>query len=316
MRMMLYIYKDEVCLRRNDSSVSIRKNNCILKQIPIKLIDAVIIFGRTSISTEVIKNLTQNGINIFYCNKSGRLNAITNGFSLSNATIRLSQYNIYINYDKRVSIAKQICRDKINLQLTLLSKKRNIDKKHIRTIKKYLSNLSLYNDINSIMGIEGCCAREYFNALSEITEFSKRIRHPAKDPVNSVLDLSYTLILGEITSVLSAMGFDVSIGFLHEIKNGRPSLALDVLEYFRVYADGFAINAFNRREFNSCDFDITEKSCRLTDAGFKKYIKKFSHSVQISDKIFSVCNNLKKEVLERRCQNGKMSETQPLYNCV
>ena len=314
--MMIYIYKDEVCLRRNDSSVSISKNNCILQQIPIKLIEAVIIFGRTSISTELIKTLTQNGINIFYCSKSGRLNAITNSFSLSNTNTRLSQYNIYINYDKRLSMAKQICRDKINLQIALLSKKRSIDKQHIRTIKKYLSRLSLYNDINSIMGIEGCCAREYFNAISEITEFSKRIRHPARDPLNSILDLSYSLILGEITSVLSSMGFDVSIGFLHEIKNGRPSLALDVLEYFRVYADGFAINAFNRREFNSKDFNITEKTCRLTDAGFKKYIKKFSHAVQISDKIFSVCNKLKKDVLERGCQNGQKPEPKPLYNCV
>ena len=29
--MMIYIYKDEVCLRRNDSSVSISKDNCILQ---------------------------------------------------------------------------------------------------------------------------------------------------------------------------------------------------------------------------------------------------------------------------------------------
>lgn len=317
--MLLYIYKDEICLRKSNSSITIGtigENKAVIQEIPVKLIDAVMIFGRTSVSTDLITHFAQNGINILYCNKSGRLNAITNSFSASNVNVRLSQAEVYAKSSERLDLARKICRDKIKLQLDFLSKKRNINRGHIEAIKKHSSKLLSCASINEIMGVEGICAREYFKAISEITEFSKRVRHPAKDPLNSMLDLSYSLILSEITSVLTAIGFDVSIGFLHEVKNGRPSLALDILEYFRTDADSFVINAFNRHEVKTSDFDFTDEKCVLSDSGFRKFIEKFNKSVCLTDRIISVCSALKDDITERRGRYAKESESEALYNCI
>jgi CRISPR-associated protein Cas1 len=49
------------------------------------------------------------------------------------------------------------------------------------------------------------------------------------------------------------------IGFLHEVRSGRPSLALDLMEEFRsVLADRIAVSLVNLRQVTKKDFKVTE----------------------------------------------------------
>jgi CRISP-associated protein Cas1 len=90
--------------------------------------------------------------------------------------------------------------------------------------------------IEEIMGHEGMASREYFRAWGGLLgdwQFTERQRRPPPDPVNAMLSFGYTLLILEAVAALSAAGLDPAVGFLHQARWGRPSLALDIMEEFR-----------------------------------------------------------------------------------
>ena len=91
--------------------------------------------------------------------------------------------------------------------------------------------------IEEIMGHEGMATREYFRSwheeFGESWGFTARERRPPPDPVNAMLSFGYTLLTHEAVAALGTAGLDPAVGFLHQARWGRPSLALDLMEEFR-----------------------------------------------------------------------------------
>jgi CRISPR-associated protein Cas1 len=137
------------------------------------------------------------------------------------------------------------------------------------------------------MGIEGEAAATYFSVFNTLIrdsgfQFNGRIRRPATDPVNALLSFTYSLITQECVSALMGVGLDPYVGFLHQDRPGRPSLALDLLEEFRApWADRFVLTLFNRKQFQQKDF-VSEASgaIRLTDDARKKMLVAFQERKQ------------------------------------
>ncbi|MGL4860368.1 MAG: CRISPR-associated endonuclease Cas1 [Enterobacteriaceae bacterium] len=85
--------------------------------------------------------------------------------------------------------------------------------------------------------------------------FSGRNRRPPKDPVNAMLSFMYSILSKEISGALQGIGLDPQIGFLHEERPGRDSLALDLLEEFRAsLVDRLVLTLINRQQVKSSDF--------------------------------------------------------------
>ena len=72
-------------------------------------------------------------------------------------------------------------------------------------------------------------------AKKDFFSFYGRTKHPPKDCVNALLSFAYTLIAHEMASALESVGLDPYIGFLHTLRPGRCSLALDMMEELRAY---------------------------------------------------------------------------------
>lgn len=89
-----------------------------------------------------------------------------------------------------------------------------------------------------------------------------------------MLSLAYTLLTNDITSALEAVGLDPYVGFLHTIRPGRASLALDMVEELRAYlGDRFVLSLINRKQINSSDFLYQgEKGVVLTENGRKMFL--------------------------------------------
>ncbi len=122
------------------------------------------------------------------------------------------------------------------------------------------SRLDGVDSMEALLGHEGSAAKCYFAALScfnrSVFKWEGRVKHPATDPLNGLLSLTYTLILNEITALVQAHGLDSSIGFMHQIDGNRPSLALDLMEPFRApAADRFVWTLANRQQFGPEDFE-------------------------------------------------------------
>lgn len=107
-----------------------------------------------------------------------------------------------------------------------------------------------------LMGMEGAAARAYFGALGQVMPegmtFAGRSRRPPEDIINAALSYGYALILGEAVSALCTAGLDPAIGFLHAEEDGRPSLALDLMEEFRpLIVDQVVVSIARRAELRS-----------------------------------------------------------------
>jgi CRISPR-associated protein Cas1 len=129
------------------------------------------------------------------------------------------------------------------------------------------------------MGLEGEAASAYFGVFSSLLraprfEFSGRVRRPPADPVNALLSFAYVLLASECASALAGVGLDPYVGFLHQDRPGRKSLALDMMEELRApLADRFVLTLINRGQMKPNDF-VTEASgaVRLKDEARKAFL--------------------------------------------
>jgi CRISPR-associated protein Cas1 len=135
-------------------------------------------------------------------------------------------------------------------------------------------------DIDSLRGIEGFGAAEYFSALSDVFQspwtFSARNRRPPRDPVNALLSFGYTLLLSSVTTAIILSGLDPCVGFMHPEHRGRPSLALDMMEEFRsAVVDRLVVAACNQGLFKSKDFERAEDGAgvRMSAAAKKTLLR-------------------------------------------
>jgi CRISPR-associated protein Cas1 len=138
----------------------------------------------------------------------------------------------------------------------------------------------------SLLGLEGSAARAYFQAFSTMLtdaaavdgglDFEGRNRRPPRDPVNALLSFGYSLLLRECHAALVKVGFDPSVGFLHQVRPGRPALALDLMEEFRpLIADSTVLSLLNTAAIQACDFVRAAGGVALTDAARRSFLSAF-----------------------------------------
>ena len=128
-------------------------------------------------------------------------------------------------------------------------------------------NRSAKNALNvstreELLGVEGDAANTYFGVFGELIlrqkeefKFNGRSRRPPRDEVNIMLSFIYTMLANEATSALESVGLDPYVGFLHALRPGRASLALDMIEELRGYlADRLVLSMINRMQITKKDF--------------------------------------------------------------
>ena len=77
-------------------------------------------------------------------------------------------------------------------------------------------------------------------------DLTGRNRRPPRDPVNALLSYTYGMLVKELTNAVMQAGFDPMIGFYHQVRYGKPSLALDLMEEFRpILADSVVLQCIN-----------------------------------------------------------------------
>lgn len=130
----------------------------------------------------------------------------------------------------------------------------------------------------TLMGYEGMASNTYFEVLPVLIlnqksdfPFHGRNRRPPKDAVNAMLSFVYTLIANDVSAALETVGLDPYVGFLHTLRPGRTSLALDMMEELRAYlGDRFVLSLINKRQITSKDFLFQgDKGVVMTEKGKK-----------------------------------------------
>lgn len=283
---VLYIKEQGACVQKLGERILITKNHQTLLDIPVIQLENLAIIGNVQVTTQALRMLMEHGVDVSYLTCSGRYLGHTAAEASKNIFLRFEQYRFYLDTDRRLQMARVITDNKIQNQISVIRHYRWTNKDYawqrdVEEIETYRKQLSEKATANEILGIEGMCSHVYFRAFSHMLcgdfEFKGRNRRPPKDPVNVIISLAYTLLTKELCNSLDAESFEPYLGFLHGIRYGRKSLALDLIEEFRQPAvDRLVIILFNKRMLGKLDFDIEEDGkVILSEDGFRKFCKEY-----------------------------------------
>ena len=132
---------------------------------------------------------------------------------------------------------------------------------NIKAIQAMEKRIGKSTELPELLGIEGNASAAYFGAFNFMLkeemgfDFQRRSRRPPADPTNALLSFAYSLLTADLISAIQTVGLDPYVGFFHQIKYGKPCLALDLMEEFRpILADSVVITLINNRRIKPTDF--------------------------------------------------------------
>jgi CRISPR-associated protein Cas1 len=292
MRVLNTVYVTEhgarVGYRRGSITVSSRGERSG-KRVPINGVDGVVLTGRAQPSAELLSECSRRRIRLAAVGRTGRLRFVVGGPQEGNVHLRLAQQRFTQDPSAVAAFARTFVAGKLqNCRRLLLRWSRESPDDRVRLFERHryaleerLRSLPGTGDGDKIRGIEGDGTRRYFRGLalhmghrSPDFAFYGRTRRPPRDPLNAALSYTYGLLLVEVAGALEAVGLDPQIGYLHGVRSGRSSLALDVLEEFRpALGDRFVVRSINRGQLRSEHFTMAPGgSCYLDDEGRKTLI--------------------------------------------
>lgn len=294
---VLYVKEQGAYVKKCGKRIQVEKDGQRLADLPVFQVTNINIVGNVQVTTQALHFLMQEGIDVSYLKRSGAYIGHMAADSSKNIFLRLAQHEWYRSVDRRLDMARRIVENKVQNQIALIRSFRwNQDeydhKNDLREMERVLKSLKEKETSNEIMGVEGICSAIYFRAYGHMfrckIEFHGRNRRPPKDPINVMLSLTYTFLTKEVAAVLEAESFETYLGFLHGIRYGRKSLALDLVEEFRQpVADRLVLRLFNKQMMSEYDFDLEEERVLLREKSFQKfcveYEKWMTHSVSETD---------------------------------
>jgi len=286
----LYITNPDAYLSLDGENIVILQGDETLGRVPLLNISGVVSFGYRGASPALMGACAERGVDLCFLTPHGRFLSRIAGPVHGNVLLRKTQHEWASNPEKALSVAKMCLTGKIyNARWRLERAKRDhpqrIDGALVTaSVSEMLSVLAMIDaadSVASLMGLEGIAAKAYFGAFNQTIlrseaafQFDGRSRRPPMDRVNALLSFAYTLLTNEIASALESVGLDPYVGFLHQLRPGRMSLALDLLEEFRApVADRFVVTQINLGVIAAEDFSQKENGAfYLKDDARKSFL--------------------------------------------
>ena len=190
-----------------------------------------------------------------------------------------------------------------------------------------LNNIQQTKTLDELRGYEGECATLYFGVLSSLIisqqedfVFVQRTKRPPLDPVNALLSFLYSILVNDVRSALETVGLDPQVGFLHQLRSGRPSLALDLMEEFRAYlGDRIMLNLINLKQVTKKDFEIRESGeVRMSDNARKALLNAYQKQEEVTHPFLGekmtigLLPHIQAQLLARHIR-GDISDYPPFY---
>jgi len=293
----LYITSDDAYLSKERETFVVEVNRQKVFQAPIHSIENIVCFGFKPLTPALMAFCAENNVGVSFLSENGRFLARVYGAQQGNVLLRKAQYAVSDNEAQSLAIARPIIAAKVaNYRNLLLRHQRN----HPEicpdgvvsagvTLGSRLTEIQHAETLEGLRGFEGECASIYFGVLTSLITaqqedfaFSTRTKRPPLDPANALLSFLYAILANDVRSAVETVGLDPQVGFLHQLRSGRPSLALDIMEEFRAYlGDRIMLNLINLRQVTKKDFEIRESGeVRMSDEARKTVITAYQKRKQ------------------------------------
>ena len=282
---VLYITTPESYLSKDGMNVVV----CVDKEerfrIPIVNIEGIVTFGYMGASPGLMKLCADNGVFLSFLSPTGRFIGRFQGPVHGNVLLRKAQDHtadneVFALHFAQLFVAGKIQNYKAILQRFIRDNGTNSEvEEAIQLLNTSKHKAINTNNASSLIGVEGDAANTYFGVFPNLIlhqkegfTFQGRNKRPPKDAVNALLSFVYTLLANETAAALETVGLDPYVGFLHSLRPGRTSLALDLMEEMRAYlGDRLVLSLINRKQVSPNDFVkqgesgvVMTENCRKT----------------------------------------------------
>lgn len=222
------------------SKISYKNKFLVVKQdsdekyIHLSEIDTIIVDSiSVSISAYLLKELSDNKINIIFCDeKHNPFGELSSYYSRHNTSKKIKEQISWKQIDKD-KLWTKLVKNKIVNQAMLL---RKLDSDKYDLVLSYADEVVNGDKTNR----EGHAAKVYFNVL-----FGMDFVRNESDDVNAALNYGYAILLSTINKEVVINGYLTQLGVHHKNEFNEFNLTCDLMEPFRVIIDNFVY-------FNQC----------------------------------------------------------------
>ena len=280
---VLYVDEQGCAIKKTGERLLVMKENEVLRDIPLIHLGQVVISGNVNLTTPAMQTLLHEGIPVVFLSAYGRYHGALTPQVSRNSLLRFAQHKIANNPEACLDLSKAFVHGKAaNMRMMLQRRKwQSTDTTdsameplitNIKAIQAMEKRIQKATELSELLGIEGNASAAYFRAFNFMLksemgfDFQRRSRRPPADPINALLSFAYALLTADLISAIQTVGLDPYVGFFHQLKYGKPCLALDLMEEFRpIIADSVVITLINNRRIKSEDFTQSHGGWYLKD---------------------------------------------------
>jgi len=242
----LYVVEPGTRIKTRKGSIIIVGRDGNVKVAPPSIDTVIIASSKVSISSKAIRLLASRGVNVVFLDPVGYPVAMLLPPVMNRTVLtRVRQYELFLNREVRLELARRIITCKIENQARLIRYfAKNRGEASLNEISYMLSSMAtqlmsmktqdLTTDI--IGSIEAQAANKYWDAVAALLprDLEFHGRNPdSMDPVNVALNYGYGILYSTTERHILMAGLDPYLGVLHTMKSGKPSLVFDFVEPFR-----------------------------------------------------------------------------------
>ena len=285
----LYVTTEETYLRLENDTLRVEVERETRLRVPLHHLSAVVCFGHIGISAPLMHRLAESGIALVLLDNNGRFKARLEGAVSGNVLLRRAQFQRMTDNTFTLDFARACVAGKIKNTRQVLQRgaRESKDEAEANMLVRLADNLAAtlrtlpeVTTLDSLRGLEGEAARQYFGGLNLLVRSDRRdafqmdgrTRRPPRDRLNAVLSFLYAMWMNDCRSALEAVGLDPQVGYLHALRPGRAALALDLMEEFRSWADRLALTLINRGQLVAGDFSVREGGAVALETDARKAV--------------------------------------------
>jgi CRISPR-associated protein Cas1 len=286
---VLYVTLPEAYISLDGENVVIKDEEKISMRLPLHNLENIVCFSYQGVSPALMGACVERNVGLCFLTPNGRFLARITGKVKGNLLLRKKQYQISEDNEQSLPIAASFLLGKISncrrvIERALRDHAMLVDAKSLTQVSTFLKEtlkaIPQCKNIGELIAFEGSAAKIYFGVYDQLIlhqredfTFKERSRRPPLDNMNSLLSFLYTLLTNEVSSALETVGLDPYVGFLHQDRPGRPSLALDLMEELRpVFADRLALSLVNLKQIAGKGFSQMESGGILMDDETRKTV--------------------------------------------
>ena len=285
----VHVLEHGASVGRSGDELKVRTRDGGETALPSAEVGQLVLHGFAQVTTQALRLCVERDIGVHWVTLGGGvIGSLAPGAAAGQRHLR--QFAALSDGAVALGLARRLVLAKLESQLRyLLRAARGLEPRPeeidvgAAALRTALHGAAKAESLAALLGHEGGGAAGYFGGLCALVVpdlrdafvLDGRSRRPPRDRTNALLSYGYGMLYREVLTAIIAVGLHPGVGFYHQPRSSAHTLALDLMELFRVaIVDMAVMAAINRRTFDPVqDFRLSPGQVLLSDTGRRKVIE-------------------------------------------